>query len=336
MADQIIVQRTRNVPWVGIGAKGEWDDYKEALRAAGLDFNVYAQDVFWERPDGFTLDEIMASPDPNAFAGYPSIMERVPVVANVRGDTNQQLGVVTPRYRIVQNRDAFKIMEQVVRSGGVITNAGMTQQGLCFMVARMMTTSYNGEDYELNIMCTNSFNGAFPLALIITPVRIICQNMYKGLMASRENVVRFRHETNIGDRLDRAYDIVGYLNDFDHQLNAQLVQLAMAQMGKAEYDKLLGMVFPYPKPGGVREATSVAKVDALREMFTADYFGAPDNDPWTDTVFGFVNAYYDYLSHAGNTKNMRGSWDDKRLSKLVSGDMVDKHVIKEAIKIAKA
>ena len=75
MADQIIVQRTRNVPWVGIGAKGEWDDYREALRAAGLDFNVYAQDVFWERPDRFTLDEIMASPDPNASVTYLSIME---------------------------------------------------------------------------------------------------------------------------------------------------------------------------------------------------------------------------------------------------------------------
>lgn len=333
MAD-IVVATHRVAPWIGIGAKGEWDDYHEALHAGGLDFNVYPQDVYWDKPDGITLDEIMASPDPALVTGYPCYMEKVDLIANVRGDTNQLLGVVTPRYKIVPNEKAFKIMEQVIAAGGVITNAGMTEQGLCFMVARMKNIDVNGDNYEIDFMATNSFNGMFPLALIITPIRIICQNMYRKLMGQADNVIRMRHETNIDGKLDRQYDILGKFNEYGIGFNAKVMQLAAAPMDADDYTRLLHMLFPYPKPGGARELTTIGKIDALREQFTTDYYGASDNVKFHGSVFGFVNAYYDYLSHAGNTKRTRGSWEDKRLSRLVTGDAVDMHLLKEVEKLA--
>lgn len=326
--------RTRVAPWIGIGAKGEWDDYREALHAGGLDFTVYPRDVYWNKPDGFTLDEMAASSDPNAFTGYPSYMENVDLVANVRGDTNRLLGVVTPRYRIVQNDKAFKIMEQVIRAGGVITNAGMTEQGLCFMVARLSRLDIDGDMYMMNVMVTNSFNGAFPLALIITPVRIICQNMYRGLMGQADNVVRMRHETNVIDRLDTQYDIMGRMNSYCVDFNAKVIKLVDAPMKAGDYQRLLGMLFPYPKPGGAREQTSIARIESMREEFTRDYYNVADNMHYVGTAFGFLNAYMDWLSHAGNGKRTAGSWQDKRLSKLVSGDLIKHNVISECMKLA--
>ena len=331
MADIIQVQPQRNVPWLGIGATGNWTDYNEALVAGGLDFNVYDEQLCWWKPSR-PLDEVVANP---GWSGYTSQTEDVEMITTVRGDTNQVLGLVTPRYRIVQNRDAFKIMEQVVAVGGTITNAGMTQQGLCFMVANVMQRTVNGEDYCMYIMATNSFNGAFPIGLIVTPVRIICQNMYRQLMGNKDNVVRMRHETNVMDKLDRQYNVAGALVDYNDCFSAQVLKLAEAKMTVDQYTNLLHMLFPYPAPGGAREQTSIMKIDALREEFTDVYFDAPDNVKWKDCAFGFVNAYYDYLSHAGNTKNMRGSWEDRRLTKLVSGDAVKSNVIREAVKLCR-
>jgi len=337
MADNIndnntIVARKRLAPWIGIGAQGAWTDYMDAMRAADLDFHVHSEDLYWDRPDGFSLDECKIGA---GLTGYPCHPENVQMYANVRGDTNQVLGLVTPRYEIVQNAEAFKVMQQVTDAGGVITNAGMTEQGLCFMVARMHGKDVNGEEFEINIMATNSFNTAFPIALIITPVRIICQNMYRRLMSNKDNLLVMRHNSHIHERLISYNSAMGRLASYEDDFNAMAVALAAASMSVADYKRLVEMIFPYPKPGGKYEQTSIDKVDALRNMFHDEYYLASDNQRWVGTPYGLVNAYYDYLSHGDNRKNMAGSWEDKRLSRLVDGSAVNNQVIKEAIKIAK-
>lgn len=324
----IVQAPTRNAPWIGIGASGIWTDWRDALSASGLDFTVHSEDSYWDKPD-MPLDDAKSS---QMFTSQP---EKVDMKVNVKGDDNRVLGLVTPRYRIVQNCDAFKMMEPVTQAGGIITNAGMTEQGLCFMVARMQTKNINGDEYALNIMATNSFNGSFPLALIITPVRIICQNMYRQLMGNKDNVVRFRHETNVMDRLNAAIDVGGKLLEYSNEFTAEILNFAMFDLMTKDYNRLVEKLFPYPKPGGARELTSISKVDALRSEFTDRYYKAPDNDRHRGTVFGFVNAYYDYLSHADPTKQMAGSWEDRRLSRLVSGESIKQSVLKEVRRMCK-
>ena len=109
----------------------------------------------------------------------------------------------------------------------------------------------------------------------------------------------------------------------------------MYKITSKDYDNLVAKVFPYPKPGGPREQWSTERVKVLRSEFKDRYYDAPDNYSHKGTVFGFVNAYYDYLSHADQTKRMPGSWDDKRLSRLVSGDAVKASVLKEAKKLCR-
>ena len=75
----------REKPWHGLGTiVTDAPESKEALRMAGLDWTVLQRDVFTE--DGYLIP------------GYK---------VNVRDNDFATLGIVSDRYKIVQNDEAF-------------------------------------------------------------------------------------------------------------------------------------------------------------------------------------------------------------------------------------
>lgn len=314
--------RTREAPWLGIGVSGEWDDYREALRAAELDFEVEQKQLYWNR-DSYAM---------GSGTGMPiTISEPAPMFANVRKTDGRLLGCVTPQYHVVQNIDAFKILEPLTAAGGIITHAGMTEQGLVFMVMRMGSNLVLGDFYEFDVMCCNSFNTRFPLSLVMTPMRIICQNMYRKLMGGRDCLLRVRHMSKAPDRLKMAARAVGGIGSYMTAFGLTLEQARSNRISAPQLKDMVEYLFPYPKPGGERELMSRERIDAMRTEFVEKYYNASDNVKFHGTGMGFLNAYFDYLTHRDPGKVMPGSWDDRRFSQLVAGDVVKTRLIQEAI-----
>ena len=76
---------TREKPWHGLGTLvAEAPESREALRIAGLNWKVLQEPVYTEN------DELIQ--------GYK---------ANVRDSDRKILGVVTDRYKVIQNEEAF-------------------------------------------------------------------------------------------------------------------------------------------------------------------------------------------------------------------------------------
>ena len=323
----------REAPWVGIGVSGQWTDFRHALYDAQLDFEVEAKDALVE----FTAQYgkyMMADPMTKVGSVALSRYDPVPgVQVNVVKDSDKILGCVSNQYGIVQNEQAFSMLEPFTQAGGIITNAGMTEQGLVFMVLRMRREVINGEDWNFDVMCTNSFNGSFPCALMMVPTRIICQNMYRKLMGGNsDSLLHIRHGRMAPDRLNAAAKVTGNVLNYVSAFGATLGMARNKQLAVSTIEAdLVPMLFPYPKPGGDRYETSKDRVDKLREEFMVRYYDAPDNRRYQGTGLGFINAYYDYLSHRDPGKCMPGSWQDRRLSGLVSGNDVKVSVIKEAM-----
>lgn len=324
MTNQITAtNRLREAPWVGIGVKGQWTDYREALADSQLGFTVEARDAKVEIFD----------PYGTGFGQSIVTYETVPgVQVNLQQGTNRILGCVSSQYGIIQNEDAFQLLEPFTDAGGVITNAGMTEQGLCFMVLRMRQANILGDDWDFDVMCTNSFNGKFPCALIMVPTRIICQNMYRSLMGKHDGLLHIRHGSLAPNRLKAAQSatakVLTFQASFESTLGAANSKLLPVSTIEST---LLPMLFPYPKAGTPREVTSRERADQLRQEFMDVYYAAPDNVKYHGKSLGFINAYYDYLSHRNPTKCMPGNWADRRLSGLVSGNDVKRSVIKEAL-----
>lgn len=322
MTQQIQLIDKREAPWIGIGVKGQWTDYREALQASQLDFEVEPHDALVK-----TFDPLNT--------GFGTSIVNYDVVpgiqVNMMKGNNRILGTVSSQYGIIQNEDAFSLLQPFTDAGGVITNAGMTEQGLCFMVLRMRQKNILGDDWDFDVMATNSFNGAFPCALIMVPTRIICQNMYRKLMGNSDHLLHIRHGSLAESRLALAKNATAQVLSFERSFSLTLENANMHSLPIADVEKILvPMLFPYPKQGTPREMTSRAKVDEMREEFMDKYYDAQDNRKFHGRTMGFINAYYDYLSHRNPTKMMPGSWADRRLSGLVSGNSVKTSVIKKA------
>lgn len=307
----IIATRQRTVPWVGIGVSGRWDNSADALHDSQLDFDVRQEQLFWQLDDeGIVYNE------------------KAPMFGNVRNTDDKLLGCVTPQYRIIQNRDAFSLIDPFIANGGFITHAGMTEDGLCFMVAEVQSKSIGGEDYTINLMATNSFNTRYPCQIIMTPVRIICQNMYRKLVPDR--IFAAKHTTTVNERLKA----IANGNAIEKKVLAFTNVIESAQgktMSSRKLELLTALLFPYPKEKGPREATFKLKADEQRRKFLDVYYDAADNQCHHNTAFGFINAYYDYLSHRDAVRNTSMAWADRRLSGIVSGDDVMVNVLKEAM-----
>ena len=305
-----------NAPWCGIGAKGEWTDYRDALVAGKLNFLVDSAPGYWMRPEGC-----------NVFTPVP--IDNVWV--NYRTDTMTALGSVSQRYGIIQNADAFSILDPFCKAGGVITNAGYTEQGLMFMVLRFNQQKFLGDVYDFDIMCCNSFNGKFPFGLLMSPLRIYCQNMYRSLKR-KNSVLMLRHGNNINERIVKASDAVTLMNTWANDFNDFLESAASIPKSNDQINALVTMLFPYPDPAnaGSREAMVKQRMDDTREEFMTQYYDAPDNDMYRGTALGFLNAYFDYLSHAPLSR--RGTTDHRRLSTLVSGTAYNNAVIEKAMR----
>lgn len=308
-----IVQGSRQAPWIGIGVSGQWSSSWEALQAAQLDFTVRQEVLYWQKDD-----------PPYVYN------EKVPMFANVRDTDDKLLGCVTPQYKIIQNIDAFSLIDPFLNNNGFITHAGMTEDGLCFMIAEIDVRVIGREDYTINLMLTNSFNTRYPCQIIMTPIRIICQNMYRKIVNDR--VFLAKHTTTADERLRAIAQgntiekkVLAFSNMIDSYQNHR--------MSTYQFKQLLAMLFPYPKEGGPREETYRIKADEARSAFTDKYFDAPDNRIHQDTAFGFVNAYFDYLSHRSASREVATSWADRRLSGLVSGLDVDTGILKEVMKV---
>lgn len=316
-----LIQQQRVAPWIGIGVQGSWHDYREALHDGQLDFDVEAKDA---------KVEIVQ----HASWGGAAFYETVPgVQVNVMEGSNKILGCVSKRYGIIQNRDAFSLLEPFTAAGGEITNVGMTEQGLCFMVLRMRQSVILGDDWDFDVMCCNSFNGAFPCSLIVVPTRIVCQNMYRKLMGNNDMLLNIRHGRFAPDRLLAANHATGQVLSFQSGFEATLGNMNMHHLPTGSIESnILPILFPYPKPGGQREQMSRERVDQLRQEFMDVYYDAQDNLKFHGKALGFINAYYDFLSHRNPGKNMPGNWSHRRLSGLVSGEAVKVKAIKEAMK----
>jgi len=314
----------REVPWIGIGVQGRWSDYREALHDSQLDFNVVS------KPAKVEIGSLTGWAEPMSTITY----EDVPgAKVNIVEGSNKILGCVSTQYGLIQNKSAFSLLQPLCDAGAVITNAGMTEQGLCFMVARWSVETFGGEEYNVDVMCTNSFNGAYPCGIIITPVRIFCQNMYRKLMKN-DNLLHVRHMSLAPSRIEKAIadetKLVSYINGFGEKIS----YLSDKTLGTDEIRDFIALLFPYPSnEEAVRYETSVAQIDRLREEFVDVYVNAGDVRKFGNHAIRYVHAYYDYLSHDTNGRRaMPGDQSHKRLTRLVSGESVNTKALNTIIK----
>ena len=110
----------REKPWHGLGTiVSEAPDSQKALELAGLDWNVIQKDI-------------ITSDGSSVIPGFK---------ANVRDTDNSVLGIVTDRYKVVQNSEAFAFTDELLGEGVRYETAGSLQDGRPHLASGTTPTS---------------------------------------------------------------------------------------------------------------------------------------------------------------------------------------------------
>ena len=150
--------------WHGLGTVIP-DDVVTADRAldlAGLDWDVVPQPLY----HGALTDPALHIP----IASH---------VANVRTTDGRVLGVVGDQYRIVQNRDAFAFVDDLLDTGGAkFHTAGALSGGrIVWILARLPEgIMIAGENIDPFILFTHAHDGTRAITVAATPIRVVCRN----------------------------------------------------------------------------------------------------------------------------------------------------------------
>lgn len=173
----------REKPWHGLGRMvEEAPTSADALRLAGLDWKIESRDVL--TAEGLVIP------------GYK---------ANTRDKDGAVMGIVSNRYSIVQNEEAFAFTDALVGEGITYETAGSLRGGKqIWLLGKMPDRKILGEDFEPYICFTNTHDGSGAVRACMTPIRVVCNNTLNAALKQASRSWSTPHKGNVAARLEEA------------------------------------------------------------------------------------------------------------------------------------
>ncbi len=291
----------REVPWQGLGKKVEHAlCSKEALKAAGLDWKVIQRSLLTD-----TLAEV---------PGFK---------ANIRQTDQQLLGIVTDRYSIVQNHEAFAFTDELLGEGVRFETAGSLQNGRKVWLLAKLPENYiiSGERISPYMVFSNSHDGSGSIKVAMTPIRVVCQNTLNLALNSAKRIWTTIHTGDMKSKLDEAKKTLLLAEYYMDRLGTEIDRFQRIKMSDKKVMECIEMLFPMAEEPTAMQERNVTK---LRDDVLTRYFEAPDLVNLDRNGYRFINAVSDFATHA---KPLRESanYKESLFAKTIEGHpIIDK------------
>lgn len=292
---------TREKPWHGLGTRVlEAPTSAVALSLAGLDWKV--------------LQKALRTEDGHSVPGFK---------ANIRDRDNQVLGVVTDRYRVVQNEEAFAFTDSLLGEGVTYETAGSLQNGRRTWILAKLPHQYiiSGDEITPYLVFMNSHDGSGAIKAAMTPIRVVCQNTLNLALSSAKRTWSAEHVGDIQGKLKDARDTLLYAGQYMKELGKAIDALNKIKLSDRKVYEYIDALFPL-----VDNATETQKKNLLRlkEDVKIRYFDAPDLKGVGKNGYRFVNAVSDFATHSEPLRR-RENYKESLFAKTVEGNaMIDK------------
>lgn len=283
----------RFVPWHGLGtAVDHAMTSEEAIKIAGLDWTVESKPVFNE-------SHIQ-------IPGY---------VANTRSTDGSILGIVSERYKIVQNADAFRFTDSLIEGDVRYETAGSLKGGRSiFLLAHLPKTSILGDDIVPYLCFNSTHDGTGAIKVCMTPVRVVCNNTLNLALNGARRTWTCRHMGNIEDKLAEATETLGLANSYMASLAREADVLANTHISNDRIREIVNEMFPINTEDSDRHQATVKK--AQQEFYVAYYM--PDIAKFQNTAYGLVNAMADMVAHSSPARNT-ATYAERNFERIVYG-----------------
>lgn len=272
----------REKPWHGLGVIiDEAVSSAQALDLAGLNWTVRQEPVIYKGQD----------------SGYKM---------NIRSTDDKVLGVVGGRYKPVQNADAFAFTDELIGGGDVVyETAGSLSTGRrVWMLARMPDTIILDDVVQPFLCLTNSHDGFGSLKVVMTPVRVVCQNTLNLALQKATRAWNVRHTGNIESKMAEAQHTLGLATKYMEAFQQEAEELYKIKIAPADFKELTNTLFPMTDDMSRRKEEAQYLLQCqLKEAWEMDDLGNIRGTGW-----GFMNAISDMATHrppARKTENYR-------------------------------
>lgn len=265
---------------------------KDALIAAGLDWSVINKPVFDENQ--------------KEIPGYKM---------NVRSTDSQILGIVSNKYRIVQNHEAFEFTDALLGEGVRYETAGSLRKGkTIWLLAKMESVSILGDEVEPYLCFTNAHDGTGAVRACMTPVRVVCNNTLNLALSQTSRAWSTPHRGNVLGRIEEARETLELANSYMKHLDEEADRLANTPMDEGQVKDALNKMFALPEDATDRQKQNA---DAQKSEIVMCML-RPDIAQFMNTQWGFINAVADYVDHSEPMRHTQ-NFEENRWGQIIIG-----------------
>ena len=291
----------RETPWHGLGTKVlEAPASKDALQLAGLDWRVLQEPIYT------AMEELVD--------GYK---------ANVRDSDRKVLGVVTDRYRVIQNDEAFAFTDELLGAGVKYETTGSLQGGRKVWLLAHMPHEYiiSGERISPYLLFSNTHDGSGAIKVALTPIRVVCQNTLNLALANAKRSWSMIHTGDIKEKMQEARDTLFLAENYMDELGKEFEALRMKKLTDKQVMEYIEILLPIEDGSTPQQEKNMKR---LREDMKIRYFDAPDLQGVGKNAYRFVNAVSDFATHAEPLRKT-ANYKENLFSRTVDGNpMIDK------------
>lgn len=266
---------TREKPWHGLGTMvADAPNSKDALRIAGLNWKVLQEPVYTENEE--------------LIQGYK---------ANVRDTDRKVLGVVTDRYKVIQNEEAFAFTDTLLGEGVRYETAGSLQEGRrVWMLARLPREFIiGGERISPYMVFSNTHDGSGAVKTALTPIRVVCNNTLNLALRTAKRSWSMIHTGDISGKIEEAKNTLLLADEYMTALGQEFENLRKIKLSEKQVLDYIKILLPMEENYSLLQKRGVEKLRADMKM---RYFDAPDLKDVGNNGYRFVNAVSDFATHS--------------------------------------
>ena len=266
---------TREKPWHGLGTLvAEAPESREALRIAGLNWKVLQEPVYTEN------DELIQ--------GYK---------ANVRDSDRKILGVVTDRYKVIQNEEAFAFTDALLAEGVRYETAGSLQEGRRVWLLARLPREYiiAGERISPYMVFSNTHDGSGAVKTALTPIRVVCNNTLNLALRTAKRSWSMIHTGDISGKIEEAKNTLFLADEYMSALGKEFENLRGIRLSEKQVMDYIEILLPVEENFTPQQKRGIER---LREDMRMRYFDAPDLKDVGNNGYRFINVVSDFATHS--------------------------------------
>lgn len=231
----------QKVPWHKLGTiLDNPPTSKEAIVAAGLNWDVVPTDIFYKINDNYAQ-----------FEGKKAL---------VRNTDNNPLSIVSDHYKPLQNSIAFEWFDPIVQEGkATYETAGSLQGGKKIWIMAKLNDDMDiipGDTIQRYLLLANGHDGITGIMIQPTPIRVVCENTLNASLATG-NINSIWHHGDIKEKMEKVKRLLG-LADKEFEYRKEVYKaMAKFQVNDEKSETYVKTILPDPN----KEATDRVKAN---------------------------------------------------------------------------